>query len=153
VLSIAPMSRTNARRLRLAHAIVTLLFLLLQGWAAIQFLNEAPRISDTLLALGYPAYLMKMLGVATLLGIAAIATGISPTLKEWAYAGFALELCGAFASHLSAGDSLRTTLLPAAVFAVQLASYILWKRTQRAPVRRRRASFSMYDRATVESHA
>jgi hypothetical protein len=150
------MSRTHARRLRLAHWIVTALFLALQGWAAAQFLSEAPRINNALLALGYPPYLMKMLGVATLLGIAAIATGLSPTLKEWAYAGFALEQCGAFASHLSAGDSPWMTLLPAAMFALQLASYLLWKRaqrTQRHGVRRRRERFSLYDRAAVESHA
>jgi DoxX-like protein len=147
------MSRTKARRIRLAHWTVTLLFLSLQGWAALQFLNRAPRISDAVLALGYPAYLMNMLGVATLLGILAIASGLSPTLKEWAYAGFALEECGAFASHLSAGDSFKTTLLPITVFAIQLASYLLWKRSQRGAFRRRRQRFSLYDRASVESHA
>ena len=110
-------------------------------------------MTDALLALGYPTYLMKMLGVATLLGIAAIATGLSLTLKEWAYAGFALEACGAFASHLSAGDSLLTTLLPAGVFALGLASYVLWKRSQRTTERRRRHRFSLYERAGVESPA
>jgi len=147
------MLRTKARRIRLAHWAVTLLFLSLQGWAALQFLSGAPPISDALLSLGYPAYLMKMLGIASVLGILAIASGLSPTLKEWAYAGFALEECGAFASHLSAGDALTTTLLPLTVFAIQLASYALWKRSQRSAVRRRRQRFSLYDRSNVESHA
>lgn len=149
----ASMSRTKARRLRLAHGAVTLLFLSFQAWAAVQFLSHSPRLTEALLSLGYPAYLMKILGIATLLGIAAIATGLSPTLKEWAYAGFALEECGAFASHLSAGDSIGLIVAPLAVFAVQLASYLLWKRTQRSHVRRRRHRFSFYDRAAVESHA
>jgi hypothetical protein len=37
----------------------------------------------TITAQGYPVSFMKILGVAKLPGILAIATGLSPTLKEW----------------------------------------------------------------------
>lgn len=144
------MSRFKAKRQRLAHWMVTLAFLLLQGWAATQLLRDSARMLDAVIGLGYPTYLLKMLGVATLLGIAAIATNISQTLKEWAYAGFAFEACGAFASHLGAGDSAWTLMVPAVVFALGLASYTLWKRSVRSAIRRKRQRFALYGRGALE---
>lgn len=133
------MTRSHAKQLRLLYWLITAAFLLGQGWAALQYLTEAPRMTDTITALGYPVYFMKILGVAKLLGIAAIVTSLSPTLKEWAYAGFMFDVCGAFASHLSAGDSLLIALVPAAFFALQMASYFIWKQlAQRSATRRRR---------------
>jgi hypothetical protein len=130
--------------MRLLYWIITPLFLLGQGWAALQYLTEAPRMTDTITALGYPVYFMKILAVAKLLGIAAIATGLSPTLKEWAYAGFTFDVCGAFASHLSAGDSLLIKLVPAAFFVLQMASYLVWKQlAQRSATRRRRHIYEL----------
>ena len=79
-----------------------------------------------------------------LLGAAAIVTGLSPTLKEWAYAGFMFDVCGAFASHLSAGDSPLVVLVPVAFFALQLASYLIWKQlAQRSAARRRRHIYEL----------
>lgn len=140
------MSRFKAKRLRFAHVIVTLAFLLLHAWAASQFLGDSTRVIDAVIGLGYPSYLVKMLGVASLFGIAAIASNLSRTLKEWAYAGFAFEACGAFASHLGAGDSLATLAFPLAMLALEVASYWLWKRSARAAIRRRRERFGLYPR-------
>ena len=95
-------------------------------------------MTQTVVDLGYPVYFMKILGVAKLLGIAAIVTGVSPTLKEWAYAGFTIDVVSAFASHLSAGDSLKIALIPAAFFVVQLTSYGAGKQLARRNASRRR---------------
>ncbi len=141
------MTRSQSKRLKIVYWIVTPLFLLGQGWAALQYLSEAPRMTQTIVELGYPIYFMKILGVAKLLGIAAIVTGLSSTLKEWAYAGFTIDVIGAFASHLSAGDSIKIALVPAAFFLVQLASYVTWKRlAQRSASRRRRYLFELSSR-------
>ena len=130
--------------MRLLYWTFTVLFLLGQGWSAIQYLTEAPRMTETITGLGYPIYFMKILGVAKLLGAAAIVTGLSPTLKEWAYAGFTFDVCGAFASHLSAGDSPLVALAPAAFFVLQLASYLIWKQlAQRSATRRRRHIYEL----------
>jgi hypothetical protein len=138
------MLRLPANRLRVIYGVTTTLFLLLQAWATWQYFAEAPRMTDTILALGYPKYVMKILGVAKLLGILAIATGMSPTLKEWAYAGFTFDVCGAFASHLSAGDPPLIALVPASFLVVQLASYMCWKQLrQRREQRRRREAFGL----------
>jgi hypothetical protein len=54
--------------------------------------------------LGYPLVLASILGVWKLLGVTAIAAPGLPRLKEWAYAGFTINLTSAFVSHLAAGD-------------------------------------------------
>jgi len=122
----------NDKHLRLAYCSVTLLFALLQGWSAVQYLSDAPRMAETIGALGYPLYFMKILGVAKLLGIVAILYGRFPRLKEWAYAGFTFDTIGAFCSHLAAGDSLLIAMVPLLFCAAQLASYFLWKRLEPA---------------------
>ena len=141
------------RKARWVYWVVTPLFLLLQGWAALQYLTEAPRMAATVSDLGYPIHFMKMLGVAKLLGILAIATGASRLLKEWAYAGFMFDVCAAFVSHLSVGDSLHVALVPAGFFVLQLASYLTWKQlSDRRRATRRHYGFDL-PRARVESHA
>ena len=101
-------------------------------------------MTDAIVTLGYPLYVMKILGVAKVLGIVAIGTGLSPTLKEWAYAGFTFDVCGAFVSHLSAGDALPIALVPATFFVLQLASYFAWRQlAQRSPSRRRRHLYGL----------
>ena len=119
-----------------------------------QYLIEAPRMAYTITQLGYPEYFMEILGVAKLLGIAAIVTGISPTLKEWAYAGFTFDTCGAFASHLGAGDSLAVALVPVAFLAVQLVSYFAWRRLRGEGVTKpRRVPYRYRTREVAQSAA
>lgn len=82
--------------------------------------------------LGYPLYLMKILGLAKILGAIAIISNRSRTLKEWAYAGFAFDLLGATASHLLAGDAVHAPL-PFAFFVILMAAYFLDARRGIAP--------------------
>jgi hypothetical protein len=44
--------------------------------------------------LGYPVYLLTILGVWKLLGVIALLVLGFPRLKEWAYAGFFFDLTG-----------------------------------------------------------
>jgi hypothetical protein len=127
------------RQLRALYWIVTALFVVPQAWSAFQYLVEAPRMTATITGLGYPSYFMHILGVAKLLGIVAIVSSVSPTLKEWAYAGFTFDVLGAFASHLSVGDPTWVVSVPLVFLVVQLTSYGLWRRLSgRHAARRRR---------------
>ena len=147
------MLRLRAHRIRVTYGVTTALFLLLQAWATWQYFAETPRMTAAIAALGYPSYVMKILGVAKVLGIVAIVTGLSTTLKEWAYAGFTFDACGAFASHLSAGDSFWLALLPAGVLVVQLASYLCWKHLRHRRQQRRRREAFMLARGAAAGHA
>ena len=58
------------------------------GAFAEAFTNGPASIVKIMLALGYPLYLMKILGTFKIFGGIAILTGKLPRMKEWAYAGF-----------------------------------------------------------------
>jgi uncharacterized membrane protein YphA (DoxX/SURF4 family) len=50
--------------------------------------------------LGYPLYLMTIIGVWKILGVIAVLIPRQPLLKEWAYAGFFFAMSGALISHI-----------------------------------------------------
>lgn len=75
--------------------------------------------------LGYPIYLMTMLGVWKLLGVAAILIPKYPILKEWAYAGFFFAMSGAVISHLAIGDEAVTLFGPTLLLLLTGASWYL----------------------------
>jgi hypothetical protein len=54
--------------------------------------------------LGYPSYMMTILGVWKALGVIVILAPKLPVLKEWAYAGFFFVTSGAAVSHIVMGD-------------------------------------------------
>jgi uncharacterized membrane protein YphA (DoxX/SURF4 family) len=56
--------------------------------------------------LGYPAYLLIILGAWKVAGAVAILIPRFPRLKEWAYAGAFFSYTGALASHLAVGDGI-----------------------------------------------
>ena len=61
---------------------------------------------DMITHLGYPIYLITLLGTCKILGVVALLIPKFPLLKEWAYAGFFFVMSGAIFSHIAAGDSL-----------------------------------------------
>lgn len=67
---------------------------------------------DILVHLGYPIYLLTILGVWKTLGVIAILIPKFKLLKEWAYAGFFFVMSGAVVSHIVMGDSIKE-ILPA----------------------------------------
>jgi hypothetical protein len=54
--------------------------------------------------LGYPVYLLTIIGVWKLLGSIAVLVPGLPLIKEWAYAGFFFLMTGAIFSHIAVGD-------------------------------------------------
>jgi hypothetical protein len=121
------------RTLRILYWVFTLIFVLPQTWSAVQMLSEAPRMTQTIVGLGYPIYVMKILGVAKLAGAAAILFGRFPRLKEWAYAGFTFDVIGAFFSHVGSGDPIYVAAVPLIFLVAQLLSYFTWKRLEDEP--------------------
>ena len=96
------------------------------------FTDGSESIVKIMLFLGYPLYLMKILGFAKILGGAAILYGKFPRLKEWAYAGFAFDYLGAAASHVFANDSVNA-IPPLVFFGIMMGTYYLWYKTQATP--------------------
>lgn len=78
--------------------------------------------------LGFPAYFRVELSCAKLLGVALLLAPVPARLKEWAYAGFAIDLGSALVAHLSVGDGPEAWLWPAATGVLWALSYFFWRR-------------------------
>ena len=78
--------------------------------------------------MGYPHYVLSLIGVGKIAGAIVIAIPSLDRLKEWAFAGFSIDFVGAIASHVISGDTFEQTA-PAVMAALFLgAAYFVWKR-------------------------
>lgn len=82
--------------------------------------KEGPGGVDSMAHLGYPPYLMTMIGVCKILGVVVLLIPGFPRLKEWAYAGFFCLMAGAIFSHLAMGDGIGE-IFPALLLLVLTA--------------------------------
>jgi len=87
-------------------------------------LVSGPLVVDVVTHLGYPVYVLTILGCWKLLGGVALLVPRFPHLKEWAYAGIFFELTGAAASHAARGD-WRELTAPLILAALTVASWAL----------------------------
>ena len=79
--------------------------------------------------LGYPNYVSIILGVAKILGVVALLQPWFKTIKEWAYAGFAIDLIGATASFAAVdGVMAALSLLPFLIFFA--IAYFLYRKVK-----------------------
>ena len=62
---------------------------------------------NSMIHLGYPVYLLTILGIGKVLGVITILAPKFPLLKEWAYAGFFFVAAGAMFSHIASGDHFK----------------------------------------------
>ena len=84
----------------------------------------AEPLVEGMTSLGYPLYVLKILGTCKILGAIALAVPGLRRIKEWAYAGFVFDFLGAAASHALNGDG-PAEIAPALILLVILmASYV-----------------------------
>ena len=87
---------------------------------------RVPQVRDLIERLGYPQYLLVILGIWKLLGAVALVIPRFPRLKEWAYAGVLFDLTGATASLLASGLVDASTLAyPITMTGVAVTSWAL----------------------------
>ena len=75
--------------------------------------------------LGYPLYIIPLIGVTHILGGVGLLVPNVPRLTEWVYAGLAIDLSLALYSHLNSGGSTCDNFDPILVMAFVFASYLL----------------------------
>ena len=73
--------------------------------------------------LGYPSYLMTIIGIWKILGVIAILIPKRLLLKEWAYAGFFFLMSGAIFTHLAVADKAVTYFGPALLLLLTIISW------------------------------
>ncbi len=117
-------SRTTAR----IYWTLLLLFSLMMLADGVAGLMLEKNGQQAMRQLGYPLYIMTITGAAKILGALALLQPKFRTLKEWAFAGFAIDFLGAAASVAFAGLGF-VAMLPALVMtAVLFGLYFTWKR-------------------------
>jgi len=100
----------------------------LSGGAAYLLGLDAPRRG--VVELGYPAYVLTLLGILKVLGgLAILAPGL-PRLKEWAYAGISFDLIGAAFSQAASGHPADKVIAPLVMLAIALLSWALRPRSR-----------------------
>ena len=105
----------------------TVLFVLVMAFSASQELQHAPDLVEAVEYLGFPTYVLTMLGFAKLLGIPVLLAPRWPHLKEWAYAGYAFDLGGGFIAHLITGDTLERTLPSVVCLVILCVAYVSYR--------------------------
>lgn len=118
--------RSDSRGVNVAYWIATGLFALLMAFAAFAYLTQ-PAMAQSFTHLGLPPYLRVELAVAKLLGVAALLAPVPPRVKEWAYAGFTINLISAAVAH-AAVDGPATAVAPVIIAVLLLTSYVTWRR-------------------------
>ncbi|MEM7457703.1 MAG: DoxX family protein [Planctomycetota bacterium] len=113
------------KRSQVAYWVPTGLFCFAMGSGGIMNLMRVEAQQEAMSGLGYPAYLMTILGVAKVAGAIALVVPGMPVLKEWAYAGFTFDLLGASASHAFSQHSIPEIVVPLVVLAIAAGSYWL----------------------------
>jgi hypothetical protein len=86
---------------------------------------------DGIAKLGYPSYIIPVLGLGKCLAMLAILWPGLPRLKEWAYAGLFFNMMGALVSHVAHRDPTWTIVVSVTVAAIVLASWALRPQSRR----------------------
>lgn len=116
------------KNLRIWYWLATIIFALMMIMDGFGGVTQQEAGKEVFKHLGYPMYLLIIVGIAKLLGAVSILQNKFKTVKEWAYAGFAINFIGAFASRAFVGDGI-SLLIPLLVALIMMfIPYFLWKK-------------------------
>lgn len=93
----------NKKDLMIYRVVTALFSLMILGGASMYFMDYE-MVKGKFIELGYPTYIIYPLAIAKILGVIAIWTKKSKTLKSWAYAGYVFDLILAVAAHIAIQD-------------------------------------------------
>jgi hypothetical protein len=122
----------RSKRMLLFFWSATALFCLQMSFTAYAELR-LPQVAEAFSHLGFPAYFRVELSVAKLIGVVLLLAPVPARLKEWAYAGFAIDLGSALIGHLSVGDDPEAWGWAVGTGALWGLSYFFWRRLLATP--------------------
>lgn len=116
--------------------IVTGLFAVLMMISAIPDILQVPAAVTLVVDhLGYPRYFLPYLGTAKAVGAIVVLIPGFRRIKEWAFAGFAIDLCSAIYSSIAVGDAPGKWLPITVGLAMLAAAYTVHiRRVDAVPV-------------------
>ena len=126
-------ARATSKITTVMYWTVTALFCLQMGFTAYAQLS-LPQVAQEFARLGFPDYFRVELSWAKLLGVAILLLPVSTRLKEWAYAGFAINLASAMIAHLALGEAPAAWVWAAGTSVLWVLSYFSWRRKWNQPL-------------------
>ena len=120
---------TTPKAQTIVYWVITALFCLQMGFTAYAQLR-LPQVAEAFTHLGFPGYFRVELSWAKLLGVVLLLAPVPARVKEWAYAGFAINLASALIAHFSVGDGPEAWGFAAGSGVLGGLSYFFWRRAQ-----------------------
>lgn len=116
---------------RIAFWIVTALFCLQMSFTAYAQLS-LPQVAEAFKAMGFPDYFRVELSLAKLFGVLLLLAPVPARAKEWAYAGFAIDIGSAIIAHIAIGEGVAAWGWAAGTGVLWALSYFFWRRLEAA---------------------
>jgi hypothetical protein len=113
----------KTKRNKIIYWIATIWLVLGMVSTGIVQLIEMQEEVEVIANLGYPIYILPILGIWKILGVVAVLIPKFTLLKEWAYAGFFFAMSGAIVSHLAVGDGAKALFGPALLLVLTVLSW------------------------------
>ena len=114
---------TKTKRNKIIYWVATIWLALGMVSTGIVQLIKMQEEVDVITNLGYPVYILTILGVWKMLGVVAVLIPKFPLVKEWAYAGFFFIMSGAIFSHLVVGDGAIALFGPTLLIVLTVVSW------------------------------
>ncbi len=112
---------TKTKKISYWASTIFLSFGMLAG--GIQQMLQIGGYNEIISQLGFPLYLLSILGTWKILGVIAILIPKRPLLKEWAYAGFFFVMSGATISHIAVGQPITEAMPSIILLLVTVMSW------------------------------
>jgi putative oxidoreductase len=124
--------------------IVTALFCLEMSFTAYYELCVLPQAAEAFTRLGFAANSFRVeLSWAKVIGVIVLLIPMIPArYKEWAYAGFAINLVSAIIAHVSIHDRTLALVPSSTTSVLWLLSYFFWRRMQASATTNQLAAYA-----------
>jgi uncharacterized membrane protein YphA (DoxX/SURF4 family) len=112
------------KRNKIIYWISTILIILSMLPGGVGQIFHAKWSLDLIRPLGYPEYILTIIGTWKVLGSIVLLIPKFPLIKEWAYAGFFFAMSGAVFSHLASGESMNKIVSPLVLLILIVLSWL-----------------------------
>jgi hypothetical protein len=118
------------KTIRITYWTTTILISAMMLSSGIMYFTAA-QVKEGFIHLGYPDYFRVELGIAKLLGVAALLLPAARgRIKEWAYFGFFITFVSALIAHISSGDPASKWAGVFVAMALLISSYLSYQKLE-----------------------
>ncbi len=122
---------TTRKGMTILYWTVTALFCLEMSFTAYWELLRLPEAAHAFDRLGFSSASFRVeLSWAKVIGVVLLLAPVPARIKEWAYAGFAINLVSAIIAHLSISDRPAAYIASTTTSVLWIVSYYLWLRLE-----------------------